>query len=193
MDHFKMEVDGQQSAAIDFLRSVVETSGAATGNDVTIGDATLPTLDSATEHVLNSTAPPHPVVDDWEKLDIASGTGSPSSAISYASARQAPVLPGFFHQYSPFLSAPPPQQNQYTQTMPWPVSYPQVASPKLVMLAPETSELLKTAISSDLQVKLNIQLSTIQQSIVSEVREECRKLLHEIKEEVRTLKRRKRG
>jgi hypothetical protein len=61
------------------------------------------------------------------------------------------------------------------------------------MLAPETSELLKTAISSDLQVKLNIQLSTIQQSILSEVREECRKLLHEIKEEVRTLKRRKRG
>lgn len=188
-----MEVDANDTSAVDFLKSVVHNSGAATSNDVTSGDATLPSLDSATMHSLNAANQTHPVVDDWEKLDIGSGTGSPSSAVSYASGRQAPVLPGFFHQYSPFLPPTPTQQNQYTQTMPWPVPYPQVASPKVVMLAPETSELLKTAISSDLQVKLNIQLSTIQQSILSEVREECRKLLHEIKEEVRTLKRRKRG
>jgi hypothetical protein len=70
-------------------------------------------------------------------------------------------------------------------------SVPLLATPQTVLLAQETAELLKTAISSDLQVKLGIQLANIQQSLMSDVREEMRKLLHAIVDEVRTLKRRK--
>lgn len=75
---------------------------------------------------------------------------------------------------------------------PWERPTPRLATPQTVLLAPETAELLKTAISSDLQVKLGIQLASIQQSLMIDMRDELRRLLGAIVDEVRTLKRRQR-
>jgi hypothetical protein len=187
---FKMDPQGQ--AAVQFLQSVVSMSGAGQPQDVSITDSTLPTLESA--HVFAGPQPGLPAPtgypDEWENVRAPTASNSPASTDSYSSCRNNTLQPGWhpMHPY-PFEPAAYAPQGYHNQNQ----TFYKASTPQTVMLAPETAELLKTAISSDLQVKLNIQLSLIQQSILSEVREEFRKLLNEIKEEVRTLKRRKRG
>jgi len=164
------------SASQEFLESLFQTSGDEADDMsepvVDDGGSTLPTLAEATFH-------------DWVHASRtnstnSSGVGSPHVVVdvpaSYAYPPPAYIPQGYHHQNAvQWGPIPPPPRPQATT------------------LSSETIELLKTAIASDLQVKLAIQLGHAQQSIINDEREELRKMLIEIKDDVRTLKRRKRS
>ena len=184
--HVSCEMEESKNA-VQFLTTLLANSGAVDTDSEDMATSspnvsqqdvasTLPSLDSAvpTRHVFSD--------EDWERIQsqFQSPMGSNGSSPSH-------VVIDMPQQFTSF------QRGYHGQNgIAW-NNVPKLATPQTVMLAPETSELLKTAISSDLQVKLSMQFSLIQQSLLHEVREEMKKLLNEIKDEVRTLKRRRKS
>lgn len=161
----------------EFIQRLCVESGACKKEDVDECDMGLPSIEAVEPSQCAN------LDIDWEHVSVQSRRSLAGNALASSSARTSRSA----STHSDGLSPCDTRAESAWKSVPY------AHFPKTVMLAPETTELLKTAISSDLQVKISIQLSSIHEAVMNAMKTECRALLNEIKEEVRTLKRRKRS
>lgn len=126
---------------------------------------------------------------DWERLSGATNLSAQSVGSAPKSTNLATHLPGPAQwSLNPLTSPLHGDSGYHSQNLPW--TLPSIPPTPAVLISPESAEFLKTAISADLQVKLSMQFSIIQQALAAEVKEMIRQAVTEMKEEFRLTRRR---